>query len=212
MVGEQPGGEIPVPGGLGVPDRLHRVPVLREPVSGRPVQGRDLIRRGAAQLQLQQPGEHPVVAEPGPRPVQRDHERTGLLQVLQDPLPALVSGQHVGQLPVHPLQDGGAQQQPSDLFALPVQHLVQQVLGHRPLGAGEPGREPCWIGLPGQRQGSQPQPCRPPLRPLLQAHQRRIGQLHPCRGEQFPRLRHGEPQIGLADLGQLAFQPQPVQA
>ena len=96
MIGEQPGGEIPVPGGLGVPDRLYRVPVLREPPGGYPVQLGGLNRRGAAQFQLEQPGEHLVVAEPGPRPVQRDHERVRLLQVLQDPLPAVVSGQQVG--------------------------------------------------------------------------------------------------------------------
>ena len=79
VIGEPPGSEIPVPGGLGVPDRLHRVPVLREPVSGHPVHRGDLNRRGAAQLQLQQPGEHLVVAEPGPRHIQRDHERVRLL-------------------------------------------------------------------------------------------------------------------------------------
>ncbi len=64
-------------------------------------------------------------------------------------------------------------------------------------------------GVPGQPQRGQPQPRRPPLGPLHQ--QRHLRQVHPGRGEQLPRLGHGEPQIRLADLGQAAFQPQPVQ-
>jgi len=38
------------------------------------------------------------------------------------------------------------------------------------------------------------------------------GQLHSRRLEQCPRLGHGEPQIIGPHLGQLALQPQPVQA
>ena len=71
------------------------------------------------------------------------------------------------------------------------------------------GRQPLRIGVPGQRQRRQPQPRRPPLGPLHQ--QRQLGQVHPGGGQQLPRLGHGEPQIRLADLGQLALQPQPVQ-
>ena len=93
VIGEQPGGQPPVPRRLGVPDRLHREPVPGEPPGGGPVQPGDLTRRGAPQLQLQQAGEQLVVAEPGPRRVQRHHERVRLLQVLQDPLPALTPGQ-----------------------------------------------------------------------------------------------------------------------
>ena len=196
---------------LGVPDRLHRVPVLREPPGGGPVQPGDLARRGAPQLQPQQRGEHLVVAEPGPCRVQRDRERVRGLQVLQHLLGALVPGQQGSQLPVHPLQDGGAQQQPPHRLALPVQHLSQQVLRHRPLAAGELRREPLRIRVPGRCQRGQPESRRPPLGPLMQHRQRRPGQLHPCRREQLPRLGQGELQVPGADLGQVPFQPQPVQ-
>jgi hypothetical protein len=93
----------------------------------------------AAQLQLQQAGEQVVVAEPRPRRVHRYHERVRGFQVLQHPLPAAIAGQQPGELAVDSLQDGGAQQQPPHRLALPVQHLGQQVLGHRPFGAGELG-------------------------------------------------------------------------
>ena len=191
MVGQQPGGQAPVPRRLGVPDRLHRVPVARQPPGRQLVQRGDLLWLGAAQLQLQQVGEQVVVAEPRPRRVQRHHERVRLLQILQHPLPAAAPGQQVGQLAVDPLQHAGPQQQPPHLLGLPLQHLGQQVLRHRPLGAGELRREPLRIRVPGQRQRRQPQPRRPPLGPLHQHRQRRLGQLHPGRGEQRPRLGAG---------------------
>ena len=213
VVGEQPGGQGPVPRRLGVPDRLHPEPVPGKPAGGRPVQPGDLTRGGAPQLELQQAGEQPVIAEPRPLPRPAPpRTRSPASRSCKHPLPAAASGQQVGELAVDPLQHAGAQQQPPHRLGLPVQHLGQQVLGHRPLGAGELGREPRWIRVPGQRQRRQPQPCRPALRPLLQHHHRRLGQLQPGRVEQLPCLSHREPQIGLADLGQLALQPQPVQA
>ena len=75
------------------------------PLSGRMVQRVDLIRSASAQLQLQQVREQSVVAEPRPRHVQRDYERVRLLQLLQDPLAALVSGQQVGEPAIDPFQD-----------------------------------------------------------------------------------------------------------
>jgi hypothetical protein len=53
---------------------------------------------GTPQLQLQQVGKQLVVAEPGPSRVEGDHERAGLFQILQDPLPRRAPGQQVGQL------------------------------------------------------------------------------------------------------------------
>ena len=199
VIGEQPGRQGPVPGGLGVPDRLHRVPVHREPGGGGLVQRGDLLRSGATQLQLQQVGEQVVVAEPRPPRIQRHHERVRLLQVLQHPLPAAAPGQQVGQLPVDPVQDGGAQQQQPHRLALPVQHLGQQVLRHRPLGAGKLLSEPPRIRLPGQRQRCQPQPRRPPLSPLHQ--QRHLGQLSAYRrgricGRWRPSCSSGPPEAG----------------
>src|SRR5262249_57187469 len=76
---------------------------------------------------------------------------------------------------------------------LPVQHLGQQVLRHRPLAAGELRREPPRIVVPGQRQRRQPQPGRPPLGPLIQHLLYRLRQLHPTPGGQVPRPGVGEP-------------------
>jgi Catalase len=88
VVRQQPSRRVPVTRGLGVADRLHRIPMAGEPAGGGGVQPGELFRCGASQLQLQQVGEHLVVAEPGPPRVQRDDERARLLQILQDPFGA----------------------------------------------------------------------------------------------------------------------------
>ncbi len=212
VVRQQPGGQPPVRRGLGLADRLDRVPVPGEPCGGRAVQRGPFVRLGAAQLQLQQVREQPVVAEPRPARVQRDHERAGLLQILQDPFPARGAGQHVRQRAGHPLQHRRAQEQSPHLLALPVQHLGQQVLGHRPIGAGELRGEPLRVRVPGQRQRGQPQPGHPALGPSVQPGQHLVRQLHSGGAEQRARLGQAEPQIGRPDLGQLSVQPQPVQS
>ncbi len=132
MIGEQPGGPLPVPRRLRVTDRLHREPVLREPPGRRLVQPGDLARRGAAQLQLQQVREQVMIADPGPRRVQRYHERVRLLQLLQHPLAPRAPGHRIGQRAGHPLQHRGPQQQPPHLLALPLgerlqEHFLRQV-------------------------------------------------------------------------------------
>ena len=94
---------------------------------------------------------------------------------------------------------------------LPVEHLGQQVLRHRPFTAGKLGREPVRVRVPGQRERRQPQPRRPALGALIQQLEGWAGQLYPGRFEQRPRLLAGKAQVGRADLGELPRQPQPVQ-
>jgi len=84
--------------------------VTGEPAGGGLVQRGNLIRRGAAQLEVQQLREQVVVAEPGPALVQRDYEGVGVFQVLQRPFPAAFPGQQIGQLTVDPIQHARAEQ------------------------------------------------------------------------------------------------------
>ena len=96
VVRQQTCGQAPVPRRLGVTDRLDGVSVPGVPSGGSGVQCRQAARFGMPKLQLEQVGEQAVVAEPGPASVQRNDERPGLLQVLQDPLPARTSCKQVG--------------------------------------------------------------------------------------------------------------------
>jgi hypothetical protein len=84
-----------------------------------------LARRAGPELKLQQFGEQLVVAEPGPARIQRDHERAGLLQLLQDPFPACLPTQDVGQRAADLLKHRGPQQELPNLLRLPLQHLSQ---------------------------------------------------------------------------------------
>ena len=81
-----------------------------EPAGGDLVQRGNLIRRCAAQLEVQQLREQLVVAEPGPARVQGDHEGVGVFQVLQRPFSAAFPGQQIGQLAVDPIQHARAEQ------------------------------------------------------------------------------------------------------
>ena len=96
MVRQQACGQAPVPRRLGVTDRLGEVPVPGVPPGGRGMQRGQSARLGMPEFQLEQVGKHAVVAEPGPASVQRNDERPGLLQVLQDPLTARTPGKQVG--------------------------------------------------------------------------------------------------------------------
>ena len=212
MVGQQPGRVRPVARRLGVPDRVDHPALPDEPSGRAPVQRRDLGRQRPAQLQPEQITEQVVVAEPGPLGVERQDERVRVGQREQDPLRARPAGEQVCQLAVDLIEQGGAQQQVLDVGRLAFEHLRDQVLGDRPVAAGEFGHEALRVGLAGQGDRRQPQAGGPPLGPLVQQRDPGFGQRDPRGVEQQAGLALGEAQIGRADLGQLARQPQLVQA
>src|SRR5260370_338731 len=176
------------------------------PLRSRMVERSDLTGCGPAQLQLQQVREQPVVAEPRPRRVQRHYERVRLLQLLQDPLAALVSGQQIGELAIDLFQDRRSQQQPPHLLALPLQYLGQQVVPYRPLPARKLSPEPTPPPAPRHRQPPRSTPAprtttgappRPPPRPAPAAvgrsapstdSQTRCGSRRSPRAESHPAL------------------------
>ena len=168
MVGEQPGRIMPVAGRLGVPDGLDHVAVLREPPGGPPVQRRHVLGQRPAQLQPEQVREQVVVAEPGPLGVQGHDERVRVLELEQDPFRAGTAGQEVGQLPVDPVEQRGAQEQILDLAGLAFQHLGEQVLGDRSAGTGKLRDEPFGVRVPGQGQRREAQARGPSFGPLMQ--------------------------------------------
>ena len=66
--------------------------------------------------------------------------------------------------------------------------------------------------MAGQRECRQSQPRRPPFGPAYERRQGRPGHIHPGCIEQFPGLRNCELKVARPQLGQLARQPQPVEA
>src|SRR3954471_5931768 len=55
-----------------------------------------------------------------------------------------------------------------DVVGLSFQHFGEQVLGDRPVGAGELGDEPLRVGMAGQCDHGEPESCGPPLGFLVQ--------------------------------------------
>ncbi len=201
----------PVARRLRVADRRHDVPVLLEPSGRRPVQAFNELGVDAPELELEQIGEQVVIAKPRAPHIERGDERVGVLELLQDPLRSRSARQMVGQRAAHAIQQRGPQQQLAHRLGLALQHLRDQVVGHGPLAARELGHEPLGIGMPGKRDGGQPQARRPPLGALVEPGHATVGELDPGRLQQLPCLREREPEVRSADLDQLARQPQPVQ-
>ena len=180
MVGEQARGVLPVAGRLGMPDRLDDETLPGIPLGRGQVQPPQRIRLGMAQLEPKEVREQRVVSEPRPRRIDRDHEGVRLLEVEQQPLRPGGPDQAVGERPAHPLDDRGPQQERPDRVGLALQHLGQQVVGDRPLAAGELPDELLGLRVVGERHRGQAQTCRPPLGPGVEQVDRRIGeQDHP---------------------------------
>jgi hypothetical protein len=158
-----------------------------------------------------QVGEQVVIAPPAAQLIQRDQEQPRPFGLLEQRLAALAAGDGVAQRAAEPVQHRGLEQERPQLLVLPLEHLFGQVVQDVPVAAGERGHERGGIVLPAQGQRGQLQPGRPALGPGRQRRHRRIRQSRRRVLEQLPGLRGGEPQVGRADLGQLAAGPQPRQ-
>ena len=203
---------LPVAGGLGVTDRVDRVPMMGEPVGGGQVQIPDGVGFAAPKLQGQEIREQRVVAEPRALTIDRNHERVRVLQLDEHPLRAARPGHSVGQRAADPLQDRGAEQQLPDPFGLALEDLGKQVIRHRPLAAGELGDELSGVRVTGQRHRGEPQARGPPLGPR-QEHGGVLGrQLDPGCVKELLRLIGREPEVDGAELGQLASQAESMES
>ena len=209
--GEQAGRLVDVAGGQGVADGRHRLAGVGVPGGGPAVQARQLGGVPVVQLGPEQLGEQRVVAVPGPGRAGGRGEHVLALQPGQDPGPVGAAGQRVRQVAAEPVGHTRPEQERPQLGGLGGQHLLDQVAGDGPVVAGQVGDEPPWLGVLAQREGGQPQPGRPALGPPPQRLQLGPGQLDPVAGQQHGRLLEREGQVGLADLGELAGHPQPVQ-
>jgi hypothetical protein len=171
----------------------------------------DLAGQLAPQVEPQQVEEEMVVAERRAGHVDRDHQRIGLLELVQQPTAVLPAREEVGQLPGDPVEDGGPEQQVTHLGRLAMQHLAQQVVRDRALTAGELGHEPGRGVVLGQRHRGQSQARGPALGTSVQALQVRLGDVDPGTGQELLRLVRAELEVGGADLREPSGQPEPMQ-
>ena len=152
IVREQPRRGGPVLGRLRVANRLDRITVFGPPLGGDRVQAGHLPGGGPPQLEREHIREQVVVAKPASLRIHRDHERARVLEPGQNPVGTRASRQPVSERSADPLQQRGSQQQLPHFRRLALEHLGQQVLGHRALTAREADRVALGIGVASQRQ------------------------------------------------------------
>ena len=125
--------------------------------------------------------------------------------------PVRCAGQGVGQVGGDEVDETDAHQEVEQLRGLPVDHLGQQVGGHRVVVTGERVDEPGGICAALQLQGGQPETGRPPLGPLDQATDVCVVEVDPELGQQRGGLVDPEGEFGGPDLGDHPGEAEPVQ-
>ena len=144
-------GTVHVAGQRGVTKGLEQVPGTLAPRTGPDVQLGDLLRRQVPLEPVpQQVAEELVIAVPVPFVVEGDDEQVGALDGRQRLLAGAGRGLEDGiaEWPAQAVEDGGAQQEGPDLGRLPLQDLLEQVVQHEAVAAGERADEPGRVGDP----------------------------------------------------------------
>jgi len=205
----RPGGVV---GGQGVPDRVVDQPVRLAPGGRGAVQLDHSLGLLLGEADAEQVGEQVVVAPPAAHLIQRQQEQVRPLDALQQLLAVGAAGDCVAQRPTQPLQHRGLQQELAHLFRLAFQQLLAQVVQDVPMAAGELFHEGLGVGALPQRQGGQLQPHRPPFGAGLHGGDHLRRQVEPPHlAQERRRLLVGEPQVGGAQLDQLARGTKPRQ-
>ena len=205
---DQIGGPLDVPGSQGVPDRRRRLTVLVVPAAGPAMQIGDFLGPLIEQAGLQHVREQVVVAVPVAPVVQRDQEQVRAVQLLEGDLAVMSAGHGVAQRAAQPVQQTGAQKKGADLFGLPRQHLLNQVVDDVSVVACEAGDKAADVlsALHGQRR--QLQCSDPALCPSFQCGDVVGGEIQPAHVVEVGRRLLGcEPQVDGADLDQLPACP-----
>ena len=212
VVQQQAPGGPPLTGRLIVADGLDDVALLFVPGGRGVVQRRDRRRCDAPQFEAQEIREQVVVAEPRTGGVERGDEGVLVFEPLEDRLGPHGAGEHIGERAADALEDRRAQEQVAHLRWLALEHLGEEVAGDGPLAAGELGHEALGVRVRGQRDRRQAQTGRPSLGAFVQRAETDIRQHDAAGPEQGAAFVEREAQVGPAQFGQLARDPQAVQA
>ncbi|MCY1425594.1 hypothetical protein D9M71_413850 [compost metagenome] len=169
------------------------------------MQRRQVAGAGLAQLVAEEFAEQRMVAVPAPLVVLGDEEELGLLRAGQQRR-AVVALQHViAERRAEFVEQAAADQEVAQFLRLARQHVFQQVVAERRIGAVEGLDEALCIGAALQRQGHQPERRDPAFGALLQALQLLVVQRQTAMpAEEVGGLGGAEAQVGGADLQQFA--------
>jgi hypothetical protein len=124
--------------------------------------------RRCSSANAQQLHEHRVVAVPPPVVIERDQERVGALQPLEHLRAVVAAGERIRKSRLKLIDHAGTQHELADVRGLLVQHLLDQIVGHRALVAGKCLHEPVRVRVVMQRQRGQGQTAGPAFGALVQ--------------------------------------------
>ncbi len=210
VLGDQAACLLPVLAGEGVADRGHRLALLGVPARRAAVQEGDLLGVRVAQVRAQQLAEQRVVAVPVALGVGRCHRRPEVLDRRECERGALVAGQGVGQLGADGVHEAGPQHELAPVPRQAGENLGDEVVRHRPVGAGELGQEARRLGVPVQRERRQAQGRGPALGARPQQVGLRAGEGEVELPAQLGRLPAIEREVPDAQLRERAVDAQPL--
>ena len=121
------------------------------------------------------------------------------------------AGQRVGQVGADEVDGTNPHQEIEQLRSQPVDHLAEQIGGHRVVVTGERVDEPGGILAALQLERGQPETGRPPFRPLDQATDMSAVEVDPELRQQRGRLIHPEGELSGPDLGEHPGEAESVQ-
>ena len=128
----------------------------------------DLVGPLITEVGLQHVREKVVVAVPVAVVVERDQEQVGAVEGFQGGLAAGFTCDGVAERAVQTVQQAGAEQEGADLFGLPCQHLLDQVVHDVPVIARESGDEGADVFSSLHRDGGELERGNPAFGPSLQ--------------------------------------------
>ncbi len=146
VVGDQVARLLPSLPGQGVADGGHRLSLVRVPAGRATMQERDLAWVGVVHVGAQELPEERMEAVPALVAVDLSgvHGRPGVLERGERQGAAVQAGERVGQLRGEGVDDAGAQHELAPVLGEVLEHLRDQVVGDRAVGAGELGEETRW--------------------------------------------------------------------
>jgi hypothetical protein len=211
VVPQQRGRPLPVVRQQRVLDRGQPLPGLGIPARRPPVQRRQLLGRLTAQLAAEQLRHELVVAE-RPIPIRdpRD-ERVRTLEPGEQSGAVMAVGKCVSEVRSEAVDDARAHEELPHPPRLAGQHLGDEVVGERPVVAGERVDERGHVLHAARREGGDAKPGGPalgaPPQPIREHRRERLSE----RREQVGRLGRRECELIGPDLGERTVQPQLVQ-
>ena len=193
-------------------DRLAREPVSLEPARRSVVEGADGARLDGLQSVAQRLAKQEVIPVPASVGIQRHEEQIRPFELLQHGLAVLAAGDGVAEVAGEPVEDRGVQQKLLERLRLAMEHLLDHIVEHVAMTAGEASQHGRWIGLAVEGKRCELESGGPTLR----RGRERVDQVsreHPPQsfGQECGRLLDVKAEEIGVDLGELTASPQPRQ-